>query len=177
MNLVGPGTVTPLMSATNIGQTAGAGPDKDFSPFSPFKMPGNIVNWGSVPAVPTNIDQKKGNSEATFKGFPSGDTRDREDMSKAPGYRTGGNSGNINISPGSSGQTNAAGPIQPAGSSAAGNWNKSGGVSNVPPAVDNNQLYQTQERCNSAPGMIVYIKLYSNSDNDSLFRQVLQCLL
>merc|ERR1719394_1183576 len=152
MNLVGPGTVTPLMSATNIGQTAGAGADKDFSPFSPFKMPGNIVNWGSVPAVPTNIDQKKGNSEATFKGFPSGDTRDREDMSKAPGYRTGGNSGNINISPGSSGQTNAAGPIQPAGSSAAGNWNKSGGVSNVPPAVDNNQLYQTQERCNSAPG-------------------------
>ena len=145
MNLVGPGAATPLMAATNI--TAGPAGDKDYSPFSPFKMPGNIVNWGqSVPAAGNN-DQKKVNSEATFKGFPAAGG---EDMSKAPGYRTGNNSGNINISPGGNSQNNAAGQIQPA---AAGNWtsSKPGGGSNVP--VDNNQLYQTQERCNSAPGM------------------------
>ena len=145
INLVGPGAATPLMAATNI--TAGPAGDKDYSPFSPFKMPGNIVNWGqSVPAAGNN-DQKKGNSEATFKGFPAAGG---EDMSKAPGYRTGNNSGNININPGGNSQNNAAGQIQ---SAAAGNWtsSKPGGGSNVP--VDNNQLYQTQERCNSAPGM------------------------
>ena len=129
------------MSATTGGS------DKDYSPFKTFKMPGNIVNWGQS-AGPAGVntaagDQKTVNSEPVFKGFPV----DREDLSKAPGYRNGSSSNN---------QTVAAGQIQAA---AAGNWNNkpaaaAGTSSNVPPAVDNNQLYQTQERCNSAPGKI-----------------------
>ena len=58
------------------------------------------------------------------------------DWSKTPGHGT--------FSQGRDGQSNAAGPIQPAGS-------------DVPTAVDTTQLYQTEERCSSAQGKIFFI--------------------
>ena len=167
-----------LLSASVIGGGIAAAPGvgsqlptdpKDFSPFKTFNNLSQGFGWNSASAD----NGPKGfatNSNGQIQS--SGLTASQPDVSKAPGYRSGGVGGTSSPSligaaeaggnwSGSSGQlaqavTSAGGAGQAVtafgrtiGSGASDQQQSSGGSSN-----NNNpgQLYPTQERCNSAPG-------------------------